>query len=124
MTERKLGEVIVWESEPLVDKITKAKAAAQLGRVAMKVGISKKEAGDRAMHELKHALADRGTSGQMMLFNFGNGKYGFCYRPNRAMSLDEEQIGLMAPGYDMSETDKKRLEMIRIMRKSGIKQLT
>lgn len=113
----------IWESEPLPNKAAKARAAAELGWKAVRSGIKKEEAANRAHHELKHALNENGNQSTMALEDRGDNKVGFVFKPNRVMTLEEEEKSLMGPGTDMSDSDKKRVAEIRKQKKSFLAKI-
>lgn len=93
----------------LVTKGDKARAAAHIGRLARSRGVSHEEAARSAHHELKHALADKGE-GQMGLVTKHRGRAvsGAFYATEGERSHAERLKIQIAPGDDMSESDKKR----------------
>lgn len=91
-------------------KREKANAAAELGHIIIDMGFSDRFASDKAIHELKHALAHRGTGimglevrpllgGELIVAN---------YKPDNPDILSKRDLKLIAeaPGRGMSITDR------------------
>lgn len=93
----------------LKTKGDKARAAAHIGRMARDRGVSHDEASRSAVHELKHALADEGE-GQMGLVTKRKGRAvsGAFYATEGERSHGQRLKIQIAPGDDMSDSDKKR----------------
>lgn len=93
----------------LKTKGDKARAAAHIGRLAKSRGVSHEEAARSAHHELKHALADEGE-GQMGLVTKRRGKAvsGAFYATEGERTHGQRLKIQIAPGDDMSESDRKR----------------
>lgn len=85
----------------------KARAAAHIGRLAKSRGVSHEEAARGAHHELKHALADKGE-GKMGLVTKGKGVAGAFYEAEGQRTHKQRLKIQIAPGDDMSDSDKKR----------------
>jgi hypothetical protein len=113
MGEGQKGESnTLWESDRLPNKAAKARAVTELAWKAIRAGASKAEAANNAHHELKHALKTDGSESTVALEE-RNGNLGMVFKPNRKMTLDEEEAALLAPGDDMSDADKTRVAEIR-----------
>ncbi len=91
----------------LKTKGDKARAAAHVGRLAKSRGVSHEEAARSAEHELKHALADEGE-GHMGLVTRGKAVAGAFYETKGERTHKQRLKIQIAPGDDMSESDKKR----------------
>ena len=91
----------------LKTKGDKARAAAHVGRLSKARGVSHEEAARGAHHELKHALADDGE-GQMGLVTRGRAVAGAFYETKGERTHKQRLKIQIAPGDDMSDSDKKR----------------
>jgi hypothetical protein len=93
-----------WDSDIVYTNAEKARAAADLGKAAKQKGWSHKDAGDTAVHELKHALADKRKPGTLKLGKDEFSEYG-QYIPVGRRSPEEIIDIARAPGDDMSPQD-------------------
>lgn len=109
MVENDDEESYLFVDKGLKTKGDKARAAAHIGRLARSRGVSHEEAARSAAHELKHALADEGE-GHMGLVTTRRGKAvsGAFYATEGERSHVQRLKIQIAPGDDMSESDKKR----------------
>ncbi len=99
-------EYLLTTDKSLKTKGDKARAAAHVGRLSKARGVPHEEAARGAHHELKHALADDGE-GEMGLVTRGKAVAGAFYEPKGERTHRQRLKIQVAPGDDMSETDRQ-----------------